>query len=281
MNSAFAAESTDNAPRSSEPQIEVNTDKSRYANGDVITVKGKIENYDFKELHYTVKSPDNNIVGMGALIPNSDGSFQINLVAGGTLWKLAGDYVVELKFGGNTGEVIINYIGGEQVIVSEPEPLISVQTDDSHYDEGDTIVISGTVSSITRSQPIGIMVFLESDLVNISQVTVSQDGSFTNTLIAEGGVWKESGKGIVRVTYGQGNVAETGFTFTLNSEPIETRTNFEVDTGSDTFREIQLVQKIPDWVKTIFVWYAQDQVSEDELLKAIQYLVDEEILIVN
>jgi tetratricopeptide (TPR) repeat protein len=43
----------------------------------------------------------------------------------------------------------------------------------------------------------------------------------------------------------------------------------------------ELVQKIPDWVKNIFGWYSQDQVSEDELLDAIKYLINEKILIVN
>ena len=38
--------------------------------------------------------------------------------------------------------------------------------------------------------------------------------------------------------------------------------------------------KIPDWVKNIFGWYATDQVSEEELLDAIKYLIDEKILIV-
>jgi len=38
--------------------------------------------------------------------------------------------------------------------------------------------------------------------------------------------------------------------------------------------------KIPDWVKNIFVWYSQDQVSEDELLNAIKYLITEGILII-
>ncbi len=38
---------------------------------------------------------------------------------------------------------------------------------------------------------------------------------------------------------------------------------------------------IPDWVKNIFGWYSQDQVSEEELLNAIKYLINEKILIVN
>ena len=43
---------------------------------------------------------------------------------------------------------------------------------------------------------------------------------------------------------------------------------------------LELTEKIPDWVKNIFGWYAADQVSEDELLNAIKYLIKEGILIV-
>jgi len=44
---------------------------------------------------------------------------------------------------------------------------------------------------------------------------------------------------------------------------------------------LELTQKIPDWVKNIFGWYAADQVSEDELLNAIKYLINEKILLVD
>ena len=37
-------------------------------------------------------------------------------------------------------------------------------------------------------------------------------------------------------------------------------------------------KKVPDWAKNIFGWYANDQVSEDELLNAITYLIKEGIL---
>ena len=38
--------------------------------------------------------------------------------------------------------------------------------------------------------------------------------------------------------------------------------------------------KIPEWVRNIFVWYAQDEISEKELLNAIQFLINEKIIIV-
>lgn len=43
---------------------------------------------------------------------------------------------------------------------------------------------------------------------------------------------------------------------------------------------LELTKKIPTWVKSVFGLYAQDQISEDELLNAIKFLIDEEILIV-
>jgi len=44
---------------------------------------------------------------------------------------------------------------------------------------------------------------------------------------------------------------------------------------------LELTQNIPEWVKNIFEWYVQNKVSEDELLDAIKYLINEKILIVN
>ena len=36
--------------------------------------------------------------------------------------------------------------------------------------------------------------------------------------------------------------------------------------------------KLPDWIKNIFVWYGQGQISEDEILNAIKFLVENDII---
>ncbi len=41
------------------------------------------------------------------------------------------------------------------------------------------------------------------------------------------------------------------------------------------------VQKIPDWIKNVFSWYAQDEISEDEVLNAIKFLVNERVIILD
>jgi hypothetical protein len=49
--------------------------------------------------------------------------------------------------------------------------------------------------------------------------------------------------------------------------------------GKTFVEEVEITkQKIPNWVRNIFVWYAQDQVSEDELLNAIKFLVQQDII---
>jgi len=110
------------------------------------------------------------------------------------------------------------------------EPLLSIKTDDNNYDEGDTIVISGIVNTLIGETPVLIQIIHEGTIIEIAQITVSQDGSFTKTVLAEKPAWKNAGEYIVRAFY-QDQVAETEFSYTPKSELIETKTNFEVDAG--------------------------------------------------
>ena len=114
--------------------------------------------------------------------------------------------------------------------------LLFVETSEATYEEGDTVVISGNVSTVILDTPITIQIFYGSTLVEIAQLDVGQDGSYTHTILAEGPLWKGDGEYIVRVSYGQGNVAEVSFNF-ITEKAVPVTTNiFEVDAGnSGTF----------------------------------------------
>ena len=45
--------------------------------------------------------------------------------------------------------------------------------------------------------------------------------------------------------------------------------------------EIDNIQKIPDWVKTIFVLYADGSITENELIAALTFLIDQGIIVIN
>ena len=114
--------------------------------------------------------------------------------------------------------------------------LISVETDDDNYDEGDTIVISGKVTTIIGDTQATLQLFKEGNMVEIAQIKISKDGNYSHTVIAEGNLWQSPGAYIIKVTYGEGNIAETTFLFTPESEILDTTDIFEVTAGdSGTF----------------------------------------------
>ena len=111
------------------------------------------------------------------------------------------------------------------------ESLISVKTDDNSYNEGETIVISGKVSTIITGTPVTMQIFGQDNLVDIAQITVAEDGNYSHTVRAEGPLWSKAGEYTIRVSFGEGNIAETQFTFSPKTETSETKT-FEVDAGN-------------------------------------------------
>ena len=48
--------------------------------------------------------------------------------------------------------------------------------------------------------------------------------------------------------------------------------------SEDVVTNLGNATKIPDWIKNIFIWYGQDQVSEDDLLNAIKFLINQGII---
>jgi len=114
--------------------------------------------------------------------------------------------------------------------------IISVETDDNSYDEGDTILISGNISTLIGNTQVTMQIFKEGNMIEIAQIQVAQDGNYSHTVLVEGKLWKNAGEYLVKATYGEGNIAETSFTFTPQSEMTETTDTFIVLAGdSGTF----------------------------------------------
>lgn len=110
--------------------------------------------------------------------------------------------------------------------------LLSVKTSENSYEEGDTIIIFGNVTSIILDTPVTLQIFHEGNLVDIAQITVAQDGKFTHTMLAKGPLWQKEGKYIVRASYGANYMVETNFEYSTELSVIETTDIFEVNAGS-------------------------------------------------
>lgn len=122
VNGSVFADSHNIAP------ITVTSDSKIIANGGTVTISGNIKNYDASSITagavtYVIITPDETgRVGIGQLMPKSDGSFTFSFVAGGPLWKTNGDYIVEVKYGPDENTTIVNYVGGEAVVSTPPPP---------------------------------------------------------------------------------------------------------------------------------------------------------------
>jgi len=62
-----------------------------------------------------------------------------------------------------------------------------------------------------------------------------------------------------------------------SEETVQTDKTKSVDLDS----ELQNVQHIPAWVKNIFILYADGSISENELISALKFLIEQEIIIIN
>ena len=101
-------------------------------------------------------------------------------------------------------------------------PNITVTTDKSSYTINDSIVISGVVKAVVPRTPITIQIFnANNNLVNVDQIDVSQDGTYSDTNIkAKSPLWVSSGTYTVKVQYGPTVTTQTTFTFASSITPV-------------------------------------------------------------
>ena len=117
-------------------------------------------------------------------------------------------------------------------VFAEDIPLISVKTDGSSYNEGDIIIVSGKVATVIAGTPVTMQLFNQGNLIDIGQIVVAQDGSYSSTINAAGPLWTKSGEYTIRVLFGEGNIAETTFNFLKETGESPKTKTFEVNAMS-------------------------------------------------
>jgi len=96
---------------------------------------------------------------------------------------------------------------------AEAVDQISLSTSSDIYYSGDYVVVFGSVNTIFENMPITIQIYYESNLVDVAQVPVAQDGTFVKSFNAVGQQWNEEGTYTVRAQYTPTQIAETTFEF--------------------------------------------------------------------
>ena len=104
---------------------------------------------------------------------------------------------------------------------AQEEPLgaqkIILKSDNTSYQEGDIITITGEIEKVIPGMPVSLQIFFEKNLMQVSQVNVSQDGQFTDTFTAAGPQWQNEGIVVIRANYGGETSSELEVTFFKNT----------------------------------------------------------------
>ena len=103
---------------------------------------------------------------------------------------------------------------------------ITLTADNTAYQEGDVITNTGPIEKVIPGMPVTLQVFFEKNLIQVSQVKVSQDGEFSDTFTAAGPQWQNEGTVIIKSDYG-GASTELNIEFFKNTSGIFT-SNYEV-----------------------------------------------------
>ena len=90
---------------------------------------------------------------------------------------------------------------------------ITLSTSNDIYYNGDHVVVFGNVSTFFENLPITIQIYQETNLINVAQVPVAEDGTFVSSFYATGSKWKDEGTYTIRAQYTPTQMAETTFEF--------------------------------------------------------------------
>jgi len=116
--------------------------------------------------------------------------------------------IVSLLFLILISSVSINSIFAQEISGQK----ISLTTDNTAYEEGDIITVTGNIDKILPGTPIILQIFIDRTQVDVAQIDVSSQGDFSTTFVASGPLWSNDGDVSIRASYGT-MYTETNFTF--------------------------------------------------------------------
>lgn len=157
--------------------------------------------------------------------------------------------------------------------IQQIPPLgITVTTNKPSYNDGDTLTISGSVQDYISDTPVTIRIMSPTGLVvKIDQVDVNADRTYSESILPSNINWQGAGTYHVMVQYGSPDRStQTTFQFVGTST---TQTGNATTLSPIPAPSQPMASKIPHWVKTVFSLYGQGQISDDDLISALRFLI--------
>ena len=182
----------------------------------------------------------------------------------------------------------VSIVGDSVINLDSPNTLLRVYVDITNFDPSDGYYFLRVIQSATNT-------IISEDNIVIREKSNGKAGADVAHLVTESKLGTTSDMlgnyEVIVFTENGGVIGNTTFTVIKPSEPIPQSLEFlesnvtstEIGDETDQSSETELInaKKIPDWVKNIFVLYSYDEISEDELINALIFLIDQGIIELN
>ncbi len=182
----------------------------------------------------------------------------------------------------------VSIVGDSVINLDSPNTLLRVYVNITNFDPRDGYYFLRVIQSATNT-------IISEDNIIIREKSNGKAGADVAHLVMEselGTTANMLGNYDVTVFTEHGSViGNTTFSVIKPSEPIpqpqkfleynETSTKIDEEIDQSSKTKLINAKKIPDWVKNIFVLYSYDEISEDELINALTFLIDQGIIEIN
>jgi predicted secreted protein with PEFG-CTERM motif len=172
--------------------ITLNTDKSSYTDGEIISISGEIKNMVAStQLSLIIQAPNGNLVALDQMTVGADKQFNTEIKLGGKLMKTEGTYTIKVQYGDESATTTFEFGGVINTVSNETENSI---TEDIVVDKPvivDSIVTATTITVQESTDLVGYEI-TNGKLINVIPDTDAKsllidiealnDGSITLTI---------------------------------------------------------------------------------------------------
>ena len=185
--------------------------------------------------------------------------------------------------------ITIDFISGNVIDLDKSPQMIRAEVQIQNYDPRDGYhfmqVIRLSNGEIIKDTEI-LPIIVDDDLWRVQILHYIEPDSNEEQLIGDYGlrIYSEYGPSEKLETF---SIVKSSMPITIIPNTVEELVTSNSTSDVEDIEELEienLVQpesKIPSWVHDIFVWYADEIISENELLTALEYLIAQEIIVVN
>ena len=162
--------------------IILNTDKSSYVDGEIISISGEIKNMTIgTQLSLIIQSPNGNLVALDQITVGADKQFSTEIKLGGKLMKPEGVYTIKVQYGEESATTSFEFGGVVSILSNEVNDPVIV----------DSIVTATTITvqkstdlvgyEITNGKLINVIPDIDAKSLLID-IEALDDGSITLTI---------------------------------------------------------------------------------------------------